>query len=132
MWRGSLTINVTYQVQSLLEVKVCTNRRVVIIHDVCDIRGFAITVYNIYTLRLLLDVAYTLRVLFSTYGRTSNQQIQRGPGSFPAFSSRYIYHACTVVFCTLCNLWRQTVAQLVEALRYNPEDRGFDSQFYIY
>jgi hypothetical protein len=28
------------------------------------------------------------------------------------------------------NLWEYMVAQLVEALRYKPEDRGFDSRWY--
>jgi len=56
MWRGSLTINVVFQAQSLLEVKVCTYRRVVIIDGMCDIRGVAIFVNDIHTRRLLLDV----------------------------------------------------------------------------
>ena len=27
----------------------------------------------------------------------------------------------------MCDIWGHAVAQLIEALRYKPEDRGFDS-----
>ena len=33
------------------------------------------------------------------------------------------------VVCSYFILWRHAVAQLVEALRYKPEGRGFDSRW---
>ena len=39
-----------------------------------------------------------------------------------------------IFFLKICNfstfLWRHAVAQLVEALPYKPEGRGFDSRWY--
>ena len=36
-------------------------------------------------------------------------------------------HYLTNPFTNVCSMWGYAVAQLVEALRYKPEGRGFDS-----
>jgi hypothetical protein len=41
-----------------------------------------------------------------------------------------IVKAITLEFTSLIAMWGHEVSQLVEALRYNPEGRGFDSCLY--